>query len=458
MTVPSQIQSYWQDIQSVSAATGVPASRLGGHVLIESNGNPRAVQHNSSNGDSFGLLQIVPFTADPQRQGWEGHHALVRQIAGLSATATRQQVIDALYDPVTNLRVGAAILADLKRGYGTWDKASSAFFLGNANWVGQDTVNGNTGAAYRDMLNDWIVKIEAGGESSVPADKMVRFEGASVDVPLDVPFRKVIIPAGQTNQRPGIHMTAEIYVQHETGNPGAGANAAMHAHYLQTGAEGQQLGYHFTVDENEAIQMIPVNEVTWHGGDGPGQCNYTGIACELCVEDNNGHKAQARANAEKLAAAVMLACNLTRLIQHSECCAAIGNPSGCHSNCPQYIRQDGYWPTFTRNVQSLMAGTTPAPITLYVSPILVPGFDGTDKQVGNVTFYAAQRTYTAKKDNVPVLQFADPAARPTRAPLKKGESFTGWYVTTGGDGKPWIVTTSSSRIPMDGVTPNVSIS
>lgn len=456
MTVPQEIQPYWHAMQTISSESGVPASRIGGHVIIESNGDARAIQRNNQNGWSYGLMQIVPFTADPQRQGWEGHHALVRQIAGLPATATRQQVIDALYDPVTNLRVGCAILADLKRGYGSWDKASSAFFLGNPDWRGADTVNGNTGTWYRDALNDWIVKIEAG--EGTPVTTMIRFAGTSVDVPLDVPFRKVILPASQTRQRPGIFMDAAVYVQHETGNANAGANADMHLRYLQNGAEGQQLGYHFTVDEKEAIQMIPVNEVTWHGGDGGGQCNYTGVSCELCVQDNNAHKTQARENAERLAAAVMLATNVTRLIQHSDCCAAIGNPAGCHSNCPQYIRQDHYWGTFVQHVQSLMAGTTPGPVITYAVAQPPPPWDnGSDAQVGNISFRAAQRQYAAKSDGVKVFQWADTKSAELRSPLKKGEVVLGLYLVKGADGADWIVTNFGSRVRASDLTPRVTI-
>lgn len=180
-----------------------------------------------------------------------------------------------------------------------------------------------------------------------PSGNMVLFAGATVPVPLDVPFRIVLIPLGQKNQRPGTKMTPALYVQHETGNPSPGADAEMHLRYLQNGAEGQQLGYHLTVDQDECIQMIPLDEIAWHGGDGGGPCNMTGIACELCVQDNNKHKVKARENAEKVAAAVMLAKNLTRIEQHNWC-------SG--KNCPAYIRQDGYWPTFVQRVNALRAG------------------------------------------------------------------------------------------------------
>ena len=185
----------------------------------------------------------------------------------------------------------------------------------------------------------------------------VQFEGAGVAVPLDVPFRKVILPASQILQRPGDRMTPQMYIQHETANTKPGANAAMHLDYLQRGAPDdngvkQQLGYHLTVDRHECIQMIPLNEITWHGGDGAGQCNMRGIACELTVEDDNRFKVEARRNAEQVAAAVMLAMNLTRLEQHNFC-------SG--KECPHFIRAEGYWPTFTANVRARLSGEGSAP-------------------------------------------------------------------------------------------------
>jgi hypothetical protein len=99
--------------------------------------------------------------------------------------------------------------------------------------------------------------------------------------------------------------------------------------------------------------MIPLNEVAWHGADGAGPCNMRGIACELTVEENNRFKVEARRNAELVAAAVMTAMNITRLEQHFFC-------SG--KNCPQFIRNDSYWPMFTANVRAVMdgQGTTPA--------------------------------------------------------------------------------------------------
>jgi hypothetical protein len=147
-------------------------------------------------------------------------------------------------------------------------------------------------------------------------------------------------------------MRPQMHIQHETGNTNFGANAAMHLRYLQDGAPDecgrpQRLGYHLTVDRHECIQMIPLNEVAWHGGDRGGPCNMTGIACELTVEENNRYKVEARRNAEHVAAAVMTAMRLTRLEQHHFCTG---------KDCPHFIRAENYWPVFTRNVRALMEG------------------------------------------------------------------------------------------------------
>jgi hypothetical protein len=141
------------------------------------------------------------------------------------------------------------------------------------------------------------------------------------------------------------------YIQHETGNLGAGANALMHSRYLDNGAEGQQLSYHFTVDEREAYLKIPLDEVTWHGGDGGSgaRCNYTGISCELCVQDNNAHKVQARHNAEELAGKIIAAAKLTMLRSHAWCCTQANAGPGCHYGCPATMFADGYFDQFVAN-------------------------------------------------------------------------------------------------------------
>jgi hypothetical protein len=157
------VTGRWEDItpydalvHEVADPVGWPIIRVRSTIAIESAGDPRAMQRNASNGDSHGLLQVVPFGV-----GWEGWHELVRQKAGLPRNAGRQQVIDALYRPEINIPVGVAILEGFYQQYGTLDRANSAFFLGNPFWEGEDTVNGNSGDWYRETLHALIVEQEA---------------------------------------------------------------------------------------------------------------------------------------------------------------------------------------------------------------------------------------------------------------------------------------------------------
>lgn len=152
------VTRYDDAIHAAADPVGWPVERVRGHILIESQGKPRAMQNNAGNGNSYGLMQVVPYGV-----GWEGWHKLVKEKAGLPANASKQQVIDALYDPAINIAVGVAILEGFYLQHGRLDEASSAFFLGNPNWKGEDTVNGNTGSWYRDTLNALIKEQDANG-------------------------------------------------------------------------------------------------------------------------------------------------------------------------------------------------------------------------------------------------------------------------------------------------------
>lgn len=170
--------------------------------------------------------------------------------------------------------------------------------------------------------------------------------GLPIPIQLSFPLKQKIVPSSRTLNRPGIHMMPDRYVQHETDNTNPGAGAAMHADYLYNGAEGRQASWHFTVDDKEAYQSIPVNEVSWHGGDGDGPCNMRGVSCELCVNmiGDPARMARARHNAEELAARIADALHLSLIEGHTNCCSRQGNPAGCHSGCPRYMIEQNYWP------------------------------------------------------------------------------------------------------------------
>ena len=163
-------------IREAAHPVGWPVNRIRGTIAIESSGNPRAMQNNLTNGASYGLMQVVPFGVD-----WPGWHELVKQKAGLRQNASRQAVIDALYDPRINIAVGVAILEGFYQQHGTLDRASSAFFLGNPFWDGEDSVNGNAGPWYRDTLNALIAE----QETFAPPDLIGRIVGGA---PYSAPF------------------------------------------------------------------------------------------------------------------------------------------------------------------------------------------------------------------------------------------------------------------------------
>jgi hypothetical protein len=196
--------------------------------------------------------------------------------------------------------------------------------------------------------------------------------GMTQQVELPVPLHIVLIPTTQTNQRPGITRARPGYwVQHETGNPGAGANALFHQRYLANGApdnqgQSQQLSYHFTVDDTAIYQMIPVDEVTWQAADGSGPGNMAGISCELCI--NQGiDKAKSRHNAEALAGGVMKALNMPTGNCRRHYDFNFADPNRHH--CPDEMMNEGYWPTFVANVDKIInppvveQDVTYAPIT-----------------------------------------------------------------------------------------------
>ncbi len=108
-----------------------------------------------------------------------------------------------------------------------------------------------------------------------------------------------IIPKSQTKQRPGYSMAPKYITVHNTANASKGANAEMHARYLLNGAGGRTASWHFTVDDKEIYQHLPVNESGWHAGDGNGAGNRQSIGIEIC-ENSDGDFEKAVANSQWL--------------------------------------------------------------------------------------------------------------------------------------------------------------
>ncbi|MGG0022970.1 N-acetylmuramoyl-L-alanine amidase [Bacillus inaquosorum] len=109
------------------------------------------------------------------------------------------------------------------------------------------------------------------------------------------------IPVG-ANNRPGYAMTPLYITVHNTANTAAGADAEAHARYLKN--PDTTTSWHFTVDDTEIYQHLPLNENGWHAGDGNGSGNRASIGIEIC-ENADGDFAQATANAQWLIKTLM---------------------------------------------------------------------------------------------------------------------------------------------------------
>ncbi|MEK5133698.1 N-acetylmuramoyl-L-alanine amidase [Bacillus sp. FSL W8-0645] len=97
------------------------------------------------------------------------------------------------------------------------------------------------------------------------------------------------IPVGNGN-RPGYAMTPEYVTVHNTANTSKGADAKSHAAYVKSPTT--EVSWHFTVDDHEIFQHLPLNENGWHAGDGHGKGNRKSIGIEICEnEDGNFRKA-----------------------------------------------------------------------------------------------------------------------------------------------------------------------
>nr|GFD20076.1 hypothetical protein [Tanacetum cinerariifolium] len=123
------------------------------------------------------------------------------------------------------------------------------------------------------------------------------------------------IPKGASN-RPGQPLTPTFITVHNTANADHGANALMHAQYLK-GAEARQrqVSWHFTVDDHQCVQSLPLDERGWHAGTGLGNASSLGI--EIC-ENAGIDQAAANSRAALLVAALLrhLGLAITQVVPH----------------------------------------------------------------------------------------------------------------------------------------------
>ncbi|WP_273327708.1 N-acetylmuramoyl-L-alanine amidase family protein [Vallitalea guaymasensis] len=141
------------------------------------------------------------------------------------------------------------------------------------------------------------------------------------------------IPSNRPN-RPGVTMTPTSITVHNTGNARSGADAAMHASYIKS--TNEKVSWHYTVDDYNVIQHIPIDEMAWHAGCRKG--NETSIGIEICM--NQGiNMAMAEKNAQQLIAYLMAKTSITDIKKHQDWTGKY---------CPAVLLKEGRWEQFVR--------------------------------------------------------------------------------------------------------------
>lgn len=161
-----------------------------------------------------------------------------------------------------------------------------------------------------------------------------------------------IMPAGRPN-RPGTKRVVKGITVHDTDNTGKGSDARAHAKYLAINPEAvaRKVSWHYTVDDQRAVQSLPDDEVGWHASSAAGNRDTIGV--EICV-NVDGDQAKADANAAELVAMLLKrhGLGIATVVQHHHW-------NG--KNCPRHLREKiGGWDGFLAAVKAAM-GAPAAP-------------------------------------------------------------------------------------------------
>lgn len=114
-----------------------------------------------------------------------------------------------------------------------------------------------------------------------------------------LPYTQDHIPESTANnRRPGTSMSASSLTIHSTANPKSSASGERR--WLTHAENSRTASYHIVVDETEAIECIPLDEVAYHAGDHDG--NTTSIGLEIC---ESGDREKTLDNAAALAAKIL---------------------------------------------------------------------------------------------------------------------------------------------------------
>lgn len=161
----------------------------------------------------------------------------------------------------------------------------------------------------------------------------------------------------QGNKRPGIPMTPEYITIHSTANPTS--TAQNERGWLTNPSNKATTSWHIAIDENEAVEAIPLTETAWHAGDGRGPGNMKSIGIEIC---ESGNRAKTVENAVKLVANLLKerGWGVDRLRRHYD---------WSKKNCPRILSADNWagWTKFKNDVEKELKGMDIRPTKVIVN-------------------------------------------------------------------------------------------
>jgi len=122
-----------------------------------------------------------------------------------------------------------------------------------------------------------------------------------------IPYSIDHIP--KSDKRPELAMDAISLTIHSTANPKS--TAKNERAWLTNPSNTRVASYHIVVDDKEAIECLPLNEVAWHAGDGfYGKGNRKSISIEIC---ESGDREKTLQNAAIIAAKILRDQNISIL-------------------------------------------------------------------------------------------------------------------------------------------------
>jgi len=142
-------------------------------------------------------------------------------------------------------------------------------------------------------------------------------------------------------------MSPQYITIHSTGN--LKSTARNERAWLTNPANKVTASWHICVDEKEAVEAIPLNEVAWHAGDGgSGTGNRRSISIEIC---ESGDRAKTLENAIKLTAKLLheRGWGVDRLRRHYDWSGKI---------CPRIMQPNNWagWKQFKKDVAKELTG------------------------------------------------------------------------------------------------------